>query len=327
MASQIDTDTLIGMIMSADGRNVVTPDMIATVLDRLNTGMKSSAGDLSALLDGERIKKSSLPSDILYTGDLESELISSRGRIVSLILQALWAGVVSSSVAWPEIDPLRSGENLRVNGYYPAENVKPCYCCGEWLSEAEAWKVLLDRYTPFMGGVQCSSPVNLPVGVKSSDSSLTLDYACVNNSLPHAIVLGANGWSDSVRPTSMKRAFHNCQSLRAIIGEIDMTSISSAWAMNNFLAQCPKLWQFHLANIPDAIETLDLRGVADDCSTEFQYGPTASTRISSIGYLANNFDRDIVRTKPLTVVVSSNVFETIQREGLTGMSNLTWATA
>ncbi|MDE6234314.1 MAG: hypothetical protein K2M56_01005 [Muribaculaceae bacterium] len=253
-----------------------------------------------------------------------SELKKSENFVLTFLPLFSQAVSTGGSYLWSETEYSRKDQPMRANGYYPEVNPdEPFYVCGCWLDVKGAAKVLLDRYTPYMGGVQCSTPVNLPLLVKSTDSSLSLDYACVNNANSLAIVLGSKSWTDSVRPVSMKRAFHGCSNLRAVIGEIDMSSIKTAWEANNLFVNCPKLWQFHLANIPDAIETLDLSGCSDNITAPFVFD-SGQPAISSLKYLCNNFKRDIIRSKILTVRVSENVYDEISNDPFYTNSGITW---
>lgn len=292
--------------------------------------LRASIGAILARLgigtDG-KYKKESLPADIIYSGGLASALDNQQAKIFSMTVTSMWNAVVQSATVWPETEYSRKDQPMRANGHYPDTNpASPFYVCGQWLNAPETAKVLLDRYTPYMGGVQCSAKVNMPLFVKTSDSSLSLDYACCNDANPRAIVLGSGGWSDSVRPASMKRAFDNCMNLQAVIGEINMSMIPNAWAANSLFNSCPNLWQFHLANIPDTIETLDLSGVSINSLVAFTYS-SGKPAISSMKYLAENFKRDITRTNQLTVIVSAAAFNEISGNPLYSKSGLTWASA
>ena len=278
-----------------------------------------------------------LPDKILYYDDtqrlesiFDSQFAERRESIRDLSLIPLFNAAMSASSAtqWPSVDERQANyATPQVNGYYPDLNPDaPYYVAGVWLTQAEMLRVLLDRYTPYMGGVQCSAKVNLPVFVKTSDSSLTLDYAATNNGNPVAVVLGSAGWATSVRPTSMKRAFDGCSNLKAVIGEIDMSIIASAWDANSLFRNCPNLWQFRLANIPDAIETLDLSGVSDAILTPWA-ATSGTPKISTLKYIADNFARDITRSKQLTIKVSPAVFARIADDLMYSKAGITWASA
>ena len=278
-----------------------------------------------------------LPESLLYSDNagqlasiFEAQVDNHRAELRDLSLIPLFNAAMSASSAtqWPSVDERQVNYSVpQVNGYYPDSNPDAPYSvAGVWLTQAEMLRVLLDRYTPYMGGVQCSAKVNLPVFVKTSDSSLTLDYAATNNGNPVAIVLGSAGWATSVRPISMKRAFDGCSNLKAVIGEIDMSIIASAWDANSLFRNCPNLWQFRLANIPDAIETLDLSGVSDAILTPWA-ATAGGTKIASLRYLADNFARDITRTKQLVVKVSKAVFARISDDLIYSKAGITWASA
>lgn len=199
---------------------------------------------------------------------------------------------------------------MRENGYYPDVDGKqytPYYAYGAWLTEGQAMAMLFDRYTPYSGGLQCSSAVNIPAQPKATDTALRLDYAVCNNHRPRVVVLGNGGWADSVAPLSVHRAFHNGSELRAVIGEIDLRYLTAAPAI--FIENCPELWQIHLANIPDCIEMLDLSGCSADIKSNHRYHNGSSLQVtSSLAYLADNYKRDIVRTKGLTIKVPSAAY-------------------
>lgn len=236
-----------------------------------------------------------------------------------------WALAGSADTEWPEVELRNRGVALRRSGKYADVNgSEPYFVCGVWVSESEMMKAVMERYTPYMGGVQSVARVNVPVRGKSSDSSLTLDYAATNNGNLRALVLGAGGWEESIRPISMKRAVDGCYNLQAVIGEIDMTSIQSAWAANSLFRSCPNLWQFHLANIPDVIETLDLTGVSDSCIVGFAT-ERDGREISSLKWLVENFTRDIRREKQLVVKVSKSVFAQVSDDLLYAKGGISWA--
>ncbi|MDE6272908.1 MAG: hypothetical protein K2M31_07870 [Muribaculaceae bacterium] len=272
-----------------------------------------------------------LNSDVLTTGRLKaqvpdlvysSQLDAAVGDMRADTWAAMFLAANISTAKFPEISIPGSAGDLRVNGYYPGTNgPKPYYINGIWLSTSEMLKVVFDRYIPFSGGVQCSALTNM-INAKTSDSSLSLDYACVNNGLSKVITLGRS-WKDSIRPASMKRAFDGCPELQAVAGEIDMSVIPSEWATNNLFRSCPNLWQFHLANIPDAIETLDLSGCSEAITMPFLYADDKPA-ISSLKYLCNNFKRDITRTKKLNIKLSVNTFADIADDLLYSVAGINW---
>ncbi len=357
MATQENIDRIIDFISITEEMESITNDMVGKVLQYLNSGYKTILDQLiprKAYTDASGfILAKKLPSEILYSNDpklrekLPSAILYSddpklREKLPSgivyddnLALKAflpLFEAAISpqGDTLWSEADFDRREMERRKSGYYPMVNAgAPFYVAGHWLTLTQAMTMISDRYTPYMGGVQCSAAVNLPVKAKSSDSSLSLDYAAVNNPVPYVIALGVNGWEDSIRPTSARRAFHGCWNLQAVVGEIDMRLIPSAWEANNLFGNCPNLWQFHLANIPDCIETLDLSGVSEHIIDNFTFGEGAQQTSSSLKYLLKNFRRDIERTKPLTVVVSQEVFAVVGSPGdiFWSDSMLTWATA
>lgn len=229
---------------------------------------------------------------------------------------------------WPEANFDRRELPARTSGYYPEVNAAaPFYVCGWWLNLNQVLAMITDRYTPFLGGVRSGAEVNIPLRTKTSDSYLKIDYACVNDSVMRVLVLGAMGWAGSYEFRSAYRAFHGNQ-LRAVIGEIDLRNITTPSQIANMFSNSSQLWQFHLANIPDAIETLDLSSVSDNCIENFTYADGASGTSSSLKYLLQNFQRDITRTKQLTVVVSPAVFAVVGEPGDMFWSHprITWAT-
>lgn len=221
----------------------------------------------------------------------------------------------SGSTGYVDVDNIDNvayyGAILRANGYYPDEKpYTPYFAYGQWMTVNHVWAMLSDRYTPYSGGAQMQSYVNIPIWPKATDTNLSLDYAVCNNFISRVLVLGNRGWDASIRPNSCFRAFDNGINLKAIIGEISLEGITQSLNIHNMFRKCDKLWQFHLANIPDAIEALDLSGCSDAINTPFRYSATIDGAVtthcySSFFYLLANCARDITRTKKLTITVNS----------------------
>lgn len=262
----------------------------------------------------KRFSSSVLPANTLYSNTLIT---------VSQILPRLFADALNAnqtiykhgSQTYSDVEQkpqTSTSTEMRANGYYPdvsGHEHYPYFAYGVWMTDMQALAMLFDRYTPFDGGTMCQSAVNMPSQPKSSDSRLSLDYAVCNNHRPKAVVFGTGGWSDSVSPTSLHRAFDNAINLRAVIGEINMESMSKAPYL--FMNNCPELWQFHIANVPDAVERLDFSGCSADIATTFRYSDGSVTQLNtSLGYLRENYVRDITRTKPLTIKVPSSIYNT-----------------
>lgn len=268
------------------------------------------------LLSNDPAIKSKLPSDIVYA----SSQVGASQILPQLFIQAVnsnqsvWK---NGSYGYADVDYkelMTPIGGLRANGYYPDVNASmPYYAYGVWMTPVHVWAMIFDRYTPYGGGTQCQSFCNLPAQPKSSDSRLSLDYAVCNNHRPKALTLGPAGWKESVSPTSMHRAFDNAIELRAIIGEISMDRLANAPYL--LFHNCPELWQFHLANIPDIVDTLDLSGCSADICTIHHYTVSESSAgvgkiigKSSLQYLLENYARNITRTKVLNLVVSGSQY-------------------
>ena len=271
----------------------------------------------------KRFAKTALPTNTVYSdtplgvAQLPWDDATFQSKLADLALTRDWLAAVTTTLAGTEPtryqDPNATSSlaSLRANGYYPQDNPsRPYFAYGLWLSALEARMMLIDRWHPYTGGLQMRSRVNIPVGVKSTDTNLSLAYCVVNNYLPQAVNLGEKGWATSVAPLSLYRAFDNAANLTAIVGEIDMRYLPDAKSAQFMFRSCPNLGKFLLVNIPDTVTTLDLTGVADAWTVGFKRTVSADQTVaaiteSSLMHLCRNITRDISRTKLLQIHVRS----------------------
>lgn len=210
---------------------------------------------------------------------------------------------------------ITSGNYLK-NGYYASGNAADGwsagapYCAyGFWLAEAEAMCALFRPWHIGMEGVMMSARANIPLATKSSDSRLNLDYCSVNNGEPYVIALGNKGWESEIEPRSMWRAFHGNYNLKAIIGIINMQSLTDK-ELSHTLENNPSLEHFHVRNVPDAITRLDLSTCGDIFSPNY-YGTTTEGfggHASSFEYLCQHYNDFGLRTTPLQIVISEDAY-------------------
>ena len=333
MAQNSDITTLINDLRNASATGSVTPAVEAAIMERLNAAIGAVADSVTAYAakvdpvltrfgrilnspdspgnvpvlnpDGQilykqiqRLGRDKVPEDVIYSNTLPYEW-----------LQRIWDILVSfDKNYYPFLGNDLKYTHLR-NGYYAGnmmitssgyEYEAPYVLYGVPLSVTQAIAVIFDRWIPGTGGVQMKVPVNIPMGLKDTDSNIDMSYTCCNNYDPVAIALTRTGWEQGVVPTTLHRAFDNCQQLTTITGVISLQRIASQYDVMYAFRQCPKLRHFIIKNVADTVTDLDLSGVAQGISSNWSWMEADGTShtVCTLLHLIQNIGK---RSQPLTL--------------------------
>lgn len=294
---------------------------------------KGKSGGLASLDAAGRIAASQIPDSVLLKTDLarpsgpaslNSEgvlaasqvpsYLANKSDVSKLVILELFRQAVASNIRYVYYEASGSGSvDWLANGYLIGGD---SYCAyGEEVSYSEIIRMLSSRWIPGVPGLIPDCAVNIPSIVSGLTTSLTFDYMATSAWRPRAIVLGPNGYNDTVRPVSATRAFENASSLKSIVGVIDCRQMKNAMALFNTFKSTVNLQTVLLCNIPNCITELDFSSCPEILhKTRFMKPDGSTSATDTLSFLANNRNRADFqadsggRTIPLTVYVHDDVY-------------------